>query len=54
MDWTIHAIGRLTERFSHVIKEQDVYIIKDQRIFYQQEEILNECYEGSLTKNVNV
>ena len=28
-DWTILAIGRLAERFSHVTEEQNVSVIKD-------------------------
>ena len=32
-DWTICAIGRLAERFSHVMKERDVTVIKDQWVF---------------------
>ena len=28
--WTIRAIGRLAERFPHVIKERDVSVIRDQ------------------------
>ena len=49
-DWTICAIGRLAERFSHVMKERDVSVIKDQWVFYQQGEIPNEWYQDSLTK----
>ena len=32
-DWTVHATGRLAERFCHVIKEQNVSVIKDQWVF---------------------
>ena len=44
-DWTIRAIFRLAERFSYVIKERDVSVIKEQWIFYQQEEMPNEQYQ---------
>ena len=51
-DWTICATGRLAERFSHVIKEWKVSVIKDQWVFYQKEKVPNEWYQDSLIKNV--
>ena len=49
-DWTMCAIGRVSERFPRVMKEWDVSVIMDEWVFYQQEQIPNEWYQDSHTK----
>ena len=53
-DWTMCAIGRVSERFPRVMKEWDVSVITDEWVFYQQEQIPNEWYQNSHTKNFKI